>query len=155
MERIPLAGCGGNASAPAAQPEAANEGASTQDGEKYAFVVRSAGNPYIKKEEEGFKEAVEAMGGEVLIKEPDQATAEAQISMIQSVISQGVDCIAVGANDTNALSSALQEAQEKGIKVLTIDADVNPSDRSTFINQAGTEEIGQALIDAVLDLCGG
>ena len=61
----------------------------------------------------------------------------------------------MGANDTNALSSALQEAQEKGIKVLTIDADVNPADRSTFINQAGTEEIGQALIDAVLDLCGG
>ena len=159
-----LAGCAGvpgavasTTKAPAAEEtQPSEEGkAGASEGGTYAFVVRSAGNPYIVKEEEGFIEAVESMGGTVIIKEPEQATADAQIAMIESVISQGVDCIAVGANDINALSATLQQAQEEGIKILAIDADVNPADRATFINQAGTQEIGQALIDAVLDISGG
>lgn len=124
-------------------------------GKKIAFLVRSAGNPYIKKEEEGFKQAVEACGGTVIINEPDAATADAQITMIQSLISQGVDAIAIGANDANALSASLHQAMDAGIKILSVDADVNPADRATFVNQAGNQEIGQALADAVLDITGG
>lgn len=124
-------------------------------GKTIAFVVRSAGNPYIEKEEEGFRAAVEACGGTVVINEPDSATADAQIAMIQSLISQNVDTIAVAANDSNALAASLQQAKDAGIKVLSIDADVNPEDRATFVNQAGNQEIGQALADAVYDIAGG
>ncbi len=151
-----LMGCNSASSDTTTDTETTTESTSSSgDGGTYAFVVRSAGNPYIEKEVEGFTEAVESMGGTVIIKEPEQATAEAQITLIQSVISQGVDCIAVGANDANALSQCLQEAQSNGIKVLTIDADVNVDDRATFINQAGSQEIGLALMDAVYDIAGG
>ncbi len=124
-------------------------------GKTIAFVVRSAGNPYIQKEESGFQEAVEACGGTVIISEPEAATADAQISLIQALISQNVDAIAVGANDANALSASLQQAQDAGIKVLCIDADVNPEDRATFVNQTSNMDVGQALVDAVYDLTGG
>lgn len=154
-----LMGCGSSSSVSnaATGEEDVAEDSSVSDtaGKTFAFVVRSAGNPYIQKEESGFQEAIEESGGTVIIKEPEVATADAQIAMIQSLISQEVDCIAVGADDTNALSASLQQAKEAGIKVLTIDADVDAADRLTFVNQAGTQEIGQALVDAVYDLTGG
>ena len=139
----------------AAETSSSAAGGMDATGKTIAFLVRSAGNPYIKKEEEGFQQAVEACGGTVIIKEPDAATADAQITMIQSLISQGVDAIAVGANDANALSASLHQAMDAGIKILSVDADVNPEDRATFVNQAGNQEIGQALADAVLDITGG
>ena len=43
----------------------------------------------------------------------------------------------------------------EGIKVSCLDAKVNPDSRMTFVNQAGVKEIGEALMDAVLDISGG
>ena len=43
----------------------------------------------------------------------------------------------------------------QGIKVSCLDSKANPDSRQTFVNQAGTTEIGQALMDAVLDITGG
>ncbi len=42
-----------------------------------------------------------------------------------------------------------------GIKVSALDSSTNPESRMTFTNQAGTQEIGQALMDAVYDIAGG
>ena len=125
------------------------------EGMTLALVTKAAGNPYNEKEAEGFTEVVEGEGGSVVIQHPESATADAQIAVINSLISQGVDAIAVAANDTNALSAVLQEAMDEGIKILTLDSDVAAEDRATFCNQAGVQEVGQSLIDAVYDLTGG
>lgn len=125
------------------------------EGKVYAIVTKSAGNPYNEKEAEGFQEVIEAAGGECIIKHPESATADAQVSVIQSLISQGVDSIAIAANDENALQAALEEAMDAGIKVSCLDSKVNADSRMTFVNQAGTTEIGQTLMDAVYDITGG
>ena len=44
---------------------------------------------------------------------------------------------------------------DEGIKVLSLDSNVVPEARQTFVNQAGVTEIGQALADAVYDISGG
>lgn len=129
--------------------------AGSADGKKVAIITKSAGNPYNEKEAEGFQEVVEAEGGEAIVKHPEAATADAQVSVIQSLISQGVDSICIAGNDENALQAALEEAMAEGIKVSCLDSKVNPDSRSTFVNQAGTTEIGQALMDAVYDIAGG
>ncbi len=129
--------------------------AGTADGKKIAVVTKSAGNPYNEKEAQGFEEVITAEGGEAIVKHPESATADAQISVIQSLISQGVDAICIAGNDENALQAALEDAMAEGIKVSCLDSKVNPDSRATFINQAGTAEIGQALMDAILDLAGG
>lgn len=121
----------------------------------YAIVTKSAGNPYNEKEAQGFQEVIEAEGGECIVKHPEAATADAQVSVIQSLISQGVDSICIAANDENALQAALEEAMDAGIKVSCLDSKTNPDSRQTFVNQAGTTEIGQALMDAILDITGG
>ena len=133
------------------------EAAKSDDSGKktYAIVTKAAGNPYNEKEAEGFQEVIEAEGGECIVKHPEAATADAQVSVIQSLISHGVDSIAIAANDENALQAALEEAMDAGIKVSCLDSKVNADSRMTFVNQAGTKEIGQALMDAVLDITGG
>lgn len=127
----------------------------TAEGKTFAVVTKAAGNPYNEKEASGFQEVIEAEGGTVIVKHPETATADAQISVVQSLISQEVDAICIAGNDENALQASLQEAMDAGIKVACMDAKVNPDSRMTFVNQAGTMEIGQALMDAVLDISGG
>lgn len=129
--------------------------AGAAEGKTFAVVTKAAGNPYNEKEAEGFKQAIEDEDGKVVVKHPETATADAQISVIQSLISQEVDAICIAGNDENALQAALEEAMEAGIKVSCMDAKVNPASRMTFVNQAGTKEIGEALMDAVLDISGG
>ena len=131
------------------------EDSSSEGGKTYAVITKSAGNPYNEKEASGFQEVIEAEGGVCIVKHPEAATADAQVSVIQSLISQGVDSICIAANDENALQASLEEAMEAGIKVSCLDSKTNPDSRQTFVNQAGTQEIGQALMDAVYDITGG
>ncbi len=167
-----LAGCGSSSEETAAPAEAegtkeeapAAEETETEEGEAaaestgsgtYAIITKAAGNPYNEKEAEGFVQAVEEMGGTAIVQHPESATADAQITVIQSLISQGVDSIAIAGNDINALQASLEEASAAGIKVCSIDSSVNPDSRMTHVNQAGTMEIGQCLMDAVYDLADG
>jgi len=143
------------ASSAAAATEASIPKGTDAKGKTYAIVVKSAGNPYNEKMEEGFKEVIEANGGTCIAKEPDSATADAQVSVIQSLISQKVNSISIAANDENALQSALTAAMKAGIKVDCMDSKVNSKSRETFINQAGNQEVAQALMDAVYDISGG
>jgi len=135
--------------------DADSDGGESSGGGTYAIVTKSAGNPFNEKTAEGFQEVIEAAGGTAIVKHPESATADAQVSVIQSLISQGVDSICIAANDENALQAALEEAMDAGIKVCCEDSKTNPDSRQVFVNQAGVQEIGQALMDAVLDISGG
>lgn len=149
-----LVGCGSKeAAAPAA--EAAETSTEASGAGTYALVTKSAGNPFNEKVAEGFENAVKEMGGTAIVQHPESATADAQITVIQSLISQGVDSICIAANDENALQAALEEATAAGIKVCSVDSTVNVASRLTHVNQAGVSQIGQALSDAVLDISGG
>ena len=85
------------------------------EGKTFAIVTKAAGNPYNEKEAQGFKEIIEAEGGTAIIKPQETATADAQISVIQSLISQQVDGICIAGNDENALQAALEDAMNEGI----------------------------------------
>lgn len=145
----------GSATESSAAEGSATEGGGAAGGGTYAFVSKSAGNPFNEREASGFEEAVQALGGTAIIQHPEAATADAQITVIQSLISQGVDSICVAANDENALQAALEDAAAAGIKVCSVDSTVNVASRLTHVNQAGVTEIGQSLMDAVYDIAGG
>ncbi|PWJ49736.1 rhamnose ABC transporter substrate-binding protein [Faecalicatena contorta] len=150
-------GCGSKSDSGSSSDSKTEDTAKTEDSGKkvYAIVTKSAGNPYNEKEAEGFQEVIEKAGGECIVKHPEAATADAQVSVIQSLISQGVDSISIAANDENALQAALEEAMAAGIKVSCLDSKANPDSRQTFVNQAGVSQIGQTLMDAVYDITGG
>lgn len=139
------AGCGsGTAST------SGNDGA-----KKFAFIFKNTGNPYGEKQMQGFKDAITELGGEAILKAPDQPTAEAQIQMIEELIAQKVACIAITGNDRDALQPALKKAMDKGIKVLSADSAVNAASRMVHVNQADPERIGRVQVQAISEMIGG
>lgn len=156
-----MAGCGNSGSSTAStdSSSAADDGAAT-DGKDvtdctFAIVPKSAGNPYNEAEAKGFQEAIEAAGAKCIVSYPETATADAQITVLQSLISQGVDSITVAANDENALQATLQQAMDAGIHVSCVDSKTNADSREVFVNQADTSLIGQTLMDAIYDITDG
>lgn len=123
--------------------------------EKIALVGKSAGNAFFENAAKAFQETVEAEGGTADIFYPESATADAQGKILNDLISQDYDAICISANDENALQVELQEAMDAGIKVSSFDSAPNKNSRQIFINQASTEDVAQALMDAVLDISGG
>ncbi|WP_419872804.1 rhamnose ABC transporter substrate-binding protein [Candidatus Pristimantibacillus sp. PTI5] len=142
----------GGQSSPTATTQA--EGGDDLSG-KYAMIFKNTGNPYGEKMMEGFKNAVEEQGNTVILKAPDQPTAEAQIQMIDELISQKVNSIAIAANDADALQPALQKAMNAGIQVLSLDSAVNTNSRTVHVNQADPDLIGRTLIEGVSEMIGG
>ena len=120
---------------------------------KIALVGKAAGNAFFEIAAKSFQETVEAEGGEVQVVYPETATADAQIKVLDNLISQDFDDLS--ANDVNALQAKLEEAMDEGIKVSSFDSAPNKDSREIFVNQAGTKEVAQALMDAVLDISGG
>ncbi|MDI3540918.1 MAG: rhamnose transport system substrate-binding protein [Thermosediminibacterales bacterium] len=157
-----LAGCGQNASKSeepankAEEPAKKAEESPTAEKKRFAFIFKNTGNPYGEKQMEGFRVAIEdELGHEAILKAPDQPTAEAQIQMIEELIAQKVDCIAITANDPDALQPALMKAMNQGIKVLSLDSAVNAQSRMVHVNQADPERIGRVQIQAIYDMIGG
>ena len=137
----------------AATPVMADGGAA--DGKKIALVGKSAGNALFEIAAKSFVETAEAEGATVDTVYPEAATADAQIKVLDNLISQQPDAICISANDVNALQAKLEEAMDAGIKVSSFDSAPNKDSRQVFVNQAGTKEVAQALMDAVLDISGG
>ena len=65
---------------------------------------------------------------------PTDATAEGQIEMINSLIAQKVNAIAISANDPDALVPALKKAMDRGITVISWDSGVAPEGRQMHLN---------------------
>ncbi|MCF6411392.1 rhamnose ABC transporter substrate-binding protein [Pseudalkalibacillus salsuginis] len=139
-----LAACGSN------QPAEGGDGKA-----KHAVVFKNTGNPYGEKEMEGFKNAIEDLGGEAILRAPDDPSVEDQVKIIEELISQQVDSIAVVANDYDGLEPALKKAMNKGIKVLSLDSAVNGDSRMVHVNQADPEAIGRTQIEAVSEMIDG
>jgi rhamnose transport system substrate-binding protein len=131
----------------------ANEPAAT--GGKYAIVFKNTGNPYGDKQMGGFKAGIEEQGLQAILRAPDQPTAEAQIQILEQLISQKVAAICIVGNDKDALQPVLTKAKNAGIKVFSLDSGVNPASRLTHVNQADSEKIGRTLIQAAYDMIGG
>lgn len=123
------------------------------DGATYAIVPKSAGNPYMERMVSGFEDACEKVGAECLAVYPEDVSVEAQIAVINNLIAQGVNAIGIAANDAEALEATLEEAKAQGITIVTMDSDTVGS--QMFVNQAGTREVAQVLVDSCLDMCGG
>jgi rhamnose transport system substrate-binding protein len=128
---------------------------SAQPGKIYAFVSKDINNPYMQKAFDGFKTACDEIGVEALYRGPEQATPEAQIEVINQLVSQNVAAIVVAANDADALQPMLKAAMSRGIAIGSVDSAVNKDSRITHIQQADPEKIGRVLIQAAYEMVGG
>ena len=123
--------------------------------ERHAIIFKNTGNPYGERQMGGFRDGIEEQGHEAILRAPDLPTAEAQIQMIDQLVAQRVNSICIVGNDYDALQPALTRAMNAGVKVYSLDSSVNPRSRSTHVNQADTQAIGETLVEAAFDQAGG
>ena len=117
---------------------------------RIALLVKSLGNGFFEAANEGAQEAAKALGNvEVIYTGPTTATAEGQIEIINSLVAQKVDAIAISANDPTAVAVATKRAMERGVKVISFDSGVAASGRLMHLNPSNTELIGFKQIDMI------
>ena len=89
---------------------------------RIAMVVKSLGNGFFDAAHAGAEEAARQLKNvEIIYTGPTTPSAEGQIEIINSLISQKVSAIVISANDPNALVPITKKAMSRGIKVISFD----------------------------------
>jgi rhamnose transport system permease protein len=120
-----------------------------------AMMPKSKGNAYFQACRKGADEAAAELGVDLIWDGPTDPDPAKQNEIIEAWITRGVDVIAVAVENREGVSSVLRKAQQKGIKVITWDADAEPDARDFLVNQATPQGIGQTLMDNAARVLGG
>ncbi|MCX6090780.1 MAG: substrate-binding domain-containing protein [Candidatus Atribacteria bacterium] len=80
---------------------------------KIAFVPKLIGIPYFNAMEEGGKKAAADLDVEFIYTGPVTADVAKQTEIVDNLITQGVNAIAVAPNDPAAIAPVLKKAREK------------------------------------------
>ena len=136
------------------RPEATGTGSrgagpTTAGGHKpvIAMMPKAKGDPYFISCRQGAEEAAKELGVELLWDGPTDLDPAKQNEVVEAWITRGVDVIAVSVENKVGISTVLRKAREKGIKVITWDADAEKDARDFLINQATPQGIGYTLTD--------
>ena len=155
---LALAGCNNNSSTETASssaspsPSGSSAPVTVSSGEKIsiALLPKKKGIAYFSSCAKGAEEAAKELGDiELTYDGPTDGSPEKAAEMIEKWTLKGVKAIAVSPNDPKVLAPAMKAAKEKGIKVITWDADGDKDSRDWFVNQATAEQIGNALVDTM------
>jgi len=120
-----------------------------------AVMPKAKGDPYFVSCRAGAEEAARELGVDLIWDGPTSLDAAKQNELVENWITRRVDVIAVAVENRAGISSVLRKARERGIRVLTWDADAEPGARDFFVNQATAEGIANALTDEAARLLGG
>ena len=119
---------------------------------KIALVVKALGIGFFEAANKGAQEAAKELGNvEVIYTGPTATTAEAQIEVINALIAQNVNAIAVSANDKDALVPALKKAMSRGITVISWDSGVAAGGRQMHLNPSSSALIGNMCLKLAAD----
>jgi rhamnose transport system permease protein len=120
-----------------------------------AVMPKAKGDPYFVSCRAGAEEAARELGVELIWDGPTSLDAAKQNELVENWITRRVDVIAAAVENRAAVSTVLRKARERGIRVLTWDADAEPDARDFFVNQATADGIANALTDEAARLLGG
>ncbi len=117
------------------------------------ILGKSMGNGFFDACFKGSEEAAKELGGiKTTYMAPPQATAEGQIEIIETLIAQRIDGIAISANDADALISVAKKAMAAGIKVISFDSGINAGGRIVDLLPSNAELIGRQQIQLAAEL---
>ncbi|MFC0471245.1 autoinducer 2 ABC transporter substrate-binding protein [Halalkalibacter kiskunsagensis] len=114
-----------------------------------ALVPKISGTPYYNAVFEGAKEAARDLGINLIFTGASTTSFEEQEKIVENLISQKVDAIAISASDPFKLLPVLNKARKKNIKVLTWDSDTDPTGRDFFVNMVDSQTLGFHLMDSL------
>jgi rhamnose transport system substrate-binding protein len=142
-------GCANDASGPAAKGGAARGKGKPRNEIVVAMLPKLTNIAYFRACQEGAKKAADELGVKLIYDGPSDPSASDQNKFIETWIRQGVDAICIAPNEPKAIKRFVQQAQERGIKVLTWDSDAPDSGRDLMVNQVDDKRLGEALMDEI------
>lgn len=110
-----------------------------------AVLPKNVENPYFVSARKGAEEAASELGVHLIWKGPAHDDPRRQVSLVEEWVRAGVDAIAASVADLALVSPALAAARDKGVRVVTWDADGAPASRALFVASATSEMIGHTL----------
>ncbi len=125
-----------------------------QDSKKIATVVKIAGIQWFNRMEEGVKQYAADTGNDSFQVGPAQADPQQQSALIEDMIAQGVNALAVVPMSPEALEPVLKRAMDAGITVITHEAASQQNtnyDIEAFVN----EDFGANLMEQMATCMGG
>jgi rhamnose transport system substrate-binding protein len=152
---LSLFGCGSDTT-PSATTSTATGAAPAGKKISVYLLPKVKGIPYFETCAKGAQDAAKDLGDVDLVYDgPVSGKADEASQLVRQWALQGADVIAVSISDPAVLAPALKAARDKGVKVITWDADAAPETRDFFVNQATAEQIGDALVDTLAKDIGG
>lgn len=171
---VSLAGCGGGSTPTTAAPTTATEtkaeAAETKAEEKkeeaateapaagadvsgltVAFIPKLTGNAFFESANNGAQEYSKEWGFTVDYQGSANAAVADQVNVINNAVASGVDAICVSSVDATGLDSALTEAKDAGVTVVTWDSDVSDTARTLMVSQGTPDLLGKMLVDMGAD----
>ncbi|CUX38476.1 substrate-binding domain-containing protein [Clostridium sp. C105KSO13] len=137
------AGCGGKDKEESSSADSGGE----KKGKVILITMDSTDQHWVSVDK-GAKEEAEKLGVDYAWMAPDKKDDAQQIERVNNAVADGADAIMIAANGPDAITSALDEAKEEGIKIIYVDSPANTKAEATFAtdNEAAGKTAGEELI---------
>lgn len=148
-----LTGCGGDSTVQTSKPdEGAVEAAAGSD-TMIALITMDSIDQHWVTLNEGAQKAAGELGVTVQFMAPNTKDDAQQIECVNNAVSAGAKAIIVAANGPDAISSALKEAADKGVKIVYVDSPANVEAEATFStdNNAAGKTAGEEMKKALAE----
>ena len=118
---------------------------------KIALITMDSIDQHWVTLNEGAQAKAAELGVTVTFMSPNTKDDAQQIECVNNAVAGGYNAIMVAANGPDAISSALREAKEAGIKVVYVDSPANVEAEATFStdNKAAGKTAGEEMIKAL------
>lgn len=118
---------------------------------KIALITMDSIDQHWVTLNEGAQAKASELGVTVTFMSPNTKDDAQQIECVNNAVAGGYNAIMVAANGPDAISSALREAKEAGIKVVYVDSPANVEAEATFStdNKAAGKTAGEEMIKAL------
>jgi ribose transport system substrate-binding protein len=147
-----LTSCTSPAPMPDQQPSARTadpaEAGPAADATRTFGIIYPFAHPFYEMITEQAQEAARPNRVQLIVKAPEEANLEQQIRMMETMIKQGVDGIALDPLDSDALQPSIDKAAAAGIPVICFESDAPGSRRLAYIGADNREagiRMGQLL----------
>ena len=151
MMALSMAACGGAVSVDGEKPsaEAGTEAAAATGAGSIGLSVSTLNNPFFVTLSDGAEAKAKELGVELIVVDAGDDSAK-QASDIEDLISKNISVLIVNPVDSDAVAPAVQDAVDKGIKVVAVDRVVNGVDVDCSIasdNVAGAKMATEYLVE--------
>ena len=118
---------------------------------KVAVIVMDSIDQHWITLKEGAEATGEELGVQVDFLSPNVKDDALQIEAVNNAVANGYNAILVAANGPDAISSALKEAIDAGIKIIYVDSPANVDAEATFStdNKAAGKTAGEEMLKAL------